>query len=120
MMYHMLNVLVRKDAYLKSERFSDKQLAFFPFANMIEPLSMGYTRSHDRIFYRCWFNLIGHPNFQGSNVGDIVSQMYLYRNYVRLPVICSQRWIFDKHICGVQHTTLALAQHTDLHILIHT
>lgn len=27
---------------------------------------------------------------------------------------------FDKHICGVQHTTLALTQHTDFHIFIHT
>ena len=26
----------------------------------------------------------------------------------------------DKRICGVEHTILALIQHTDLHIYIHT
>ena len=82
LMYHMLDVLVRRDNYLEARRFSDKQLAFFPFDNMIEPLSMGYTSSEDRIFYRCWFDLIGHPSFQGADVNDIESHVYLYWKYV--------------------------------------
>ena len=82
LMYHMLDVLVRRDNYLEARRFSDKQLYFFPFDNMIEPLSMVYTSSEDRIFYRCWFDLIGHPSFQGADVNDIESHVYLYWKYV--------------------------------------
>ena len=48
-MCRMLDVLLRRDSYLEARRFSDKQLYFFPFDNMIEPLSMGYKSSEDRV-----------------------------------------------------------------------
>lgn len=82
LMYHMLDVVVRKDDYKQSKRFNQTQLDFLPSESIAELVANGPTGTEERIFYRCWFDVIGHTDFQVTDVDLIEAQTYAYWRYV--------------------------------------
>ncbi len=53
LMYYLIDVIIRKDEYIKSKRFNQTQLDFLPEFSTVEFLVQGATGSEDRTFYRC-------------------------------------------------------------------
>ena len=82
LMYHLIDVIVRKDDYIKSKRFNKTQLDFLPQLSTAQFLVEGATSSEDRTFYRCWFDIIGHKEFKFIEVNAIEAQSYIYWKYV--------------------------------------
>lgn len=82
LMYHLIDVIVRKDEYIKSKRFNKMQLDFLPQLSTAQFLVEGATSSEDRTFYRCWFDIIGHKEFKFIEVNAIEAQSYVYWKYV--------------------------------------
>ena len=78
LMYHLIDVIVRKDEYIKSKRFNKTQLDFLPQISTSQFLVEGATSSEDRTFYRCWFDIIGHKEFNFIEVNAIEAQSYFY------------------------------------------
>ena len=62
LMYHLIDVIVRKDEYIKSKRFNKTQLDFLPQLSTAQFLVEGATSSEDRTFYRCGLTLLGIKN----------------------------------------------------------
>lgn len=81
LMYHFLDVFLRKNAYLKAGRFSQKQMDFFP-DDKPDFIIDGPNSAEDRTLYRCWFGLIGHPDFQAISIAGIEGDMDAYWRYV--------------------------------------
>ena len=82
LMYHLIDVIVRKEDYITSKRFNKAQLEFFPSIATANFLVEGATSSEDRTFYRCWFDIIGHKEFNFIEVNAIEAQSYIYWKYV--------------------------------------
>lgn len=82
LMYHLIDVTVRKDFYLERKRFNETQLNFFPELKTAKFLVEGATSSEDRMLYRCWFDIIGHNEFRSIDVNAIEAQSFVYWKYV--------------------------------------
>ena len=82
LMFHLFDVVRRKTEYADAKRFSKVQLDFFPDKEFSELLVEGPNGSEERIFYRCWFGLIGHPDFQASPLDSPEAHTYAYWTYV--------------------------------------
>ena len=82
LMYHMLDVIMRKDEYEQSKRFNQTQLDFFPNKSIAELVAEGPTGTEERVFYRCWFDVIGHKDFQHADIDGIEAQSYVYWKYI--------------------------------------
>ncbi len=71
-------MIVCKEDYLTSKRFNKAQLDFFPSITTANFLVEGATSSEDRMFYRFWFDIIGHKEFNFIEVIAIEAQSLIY------------------------------------------
>lgn len=82
LMYHLIDVGLRKDEYVKAERLRPLTSQLLPTDDFFKNLAAGVTGTEDRIFYRCWFELIGHPNFQKSIFTTFEPMLYTHWRYI--------------------------------------
>lgn len=79
MLYLAEMCLSRKDFAGKTSRFLDQYL---PDSSFAQRIFSGPTGTDDRIFYRAWYRLIGHPDFLTDHVCLPDSTEYNYFTFL--------------------------------------
>lgn len=82
LMFHLLDVIVRRKEYISSQRFDEAQLDFFQAGYDLYFIASGPSGTEDREFYRCWLSLIGHPDFIFNQCRGVESEANAYHKYV--------------------------------------
>jgi len=82
LMYHMIDVTLRKEDYLKAKRFTKKQLDFFPELSTVQFLAEGWDGTDDRPYYRRYFDILGHKDFRGKIAAVVECPENAYIRYI--------------------------------------